>query len=291
MRILNGTKLAEQTKSELKAIIKKESEILDKTVLAIIIIGNDPASKKYVELKLSDCKEVGIKTRVLSLPENISTQTLIQNIKNLNDDQNITALIVQFPLPKHIFIFDILEFINPLKDADGLSLQNLGANLANINGEPLSILPCTPQAILDIAEKYKISFSEKQTLIIGRGLTVGRHLGPILSNKKYNSTCIMAHSKTKNLNTLIKSSDIVISAAGSAGIVNKDNIKKDSILFDVGISYKNGKLFGDINPNVKEKASALCPNPGGTGPMTRANLLKNVVNLAILKSHFFQKMT
>ncbi|MDR3116683.1 MAG: hypothetical protein LBT91_02460 [Bifidobacteriaceae bacterium] len=286
MKILNGVKLAEKTLSNLKLVIDKNKETLGELKLAIIIAGNDLASQKYVKLKLSDCQKVGIKTSVLTLPADISTTTLIQNIKNINNEPDVSALIVQFPLPKDIPVFDILQFLDPLKDADGLSLQNLGANLANINGEPLSILPCTPQAILDIAQEYKISFAEKQTLIIGRGLTVGRHLPSILSNKKYNSTCITAHSKTKNLNKLIKSSDIVISAAGSAGIVNKDNIKKDSILFDVGISYKNGKLLGDINPNVKEKASALCPNPGGTGPMTRANLLKNVVNLAILKSHF-----
>jgi methylenetetrahydrofolate dehydrogenase (NADP+)/methenyltetrahydrofolate cyclohydrolase len=297
MKILDGTYLAKKVKNDIKATINQltNSKTLDnpkfksssnKITLGIIIVGDNPASQRYVKLKQKDCTEVGINTKVLTLPSNTTYQTLIYNLANFNADKDISAYIIQLPLPRNIKPFDILGHINPLKDADSLSLINLGSLLANIEGDNLSTMPCTPQAVLDIAEHYKISFENKKTLIIGRGLTVGRYLPTILSNKKYNSTVTQAHSKTENLDKLIKTSDIIISAAGKPSIINADNIKSGAILFDIGITYKHNKIHGDVDKNVANKAAALAPNPGGVGPMTRANLLKNTVALKILSDNF-----
>jgi len=271
--IMDGKALAQRIKVDIAAAIGK----LDKPVgLGTILVGDDPGSVAYVEGKHRDCAEVGIKSIKVNLPATSNTSEVIAAVNALNADPSCTGFIVQLPLPIGVDTQKVLSAINPAKDADGLTPNNLGNLVLGFN----SVVACTPKAIVALLAEYKINLSGVKVLVIGRGMTVGRPLSILLSQKPINATVTLAHSASKNLTELIKESDVVIAAMGSAQFIKAEMVKKGSVLVDVGITRDGNQLVGDFDPKVIEVASAFAPMPGGVGPMTRVMLLKNVIELA-----------
>ena len=271
--IMDGKALAQRIKGDIAAAIGK----LDRPVgLGTILVGDDPGSVAYVEGKHRDCAEVGIKSIKVNLPATSNTSEVIAAVNALNADPSCTGFIVQLPLPIGVDTQKVLSAINPAKDADGLTPNNLGNLVLGFN----SVVACTPKAIVALLAEYKINLSGVKVLVIGRGMTVGRPLSILLSQKPINATVTLAHSASKNLTELIKESDVVIAAMGSAQFIKAKMVKKGSVLVDVGITRDGNQLVGDFDPKVIEVASAFAPMPGGVGPMTRVMLLKNVIELA-----------
>ena len=271
--IMDGKALAQRIKVDIAAAIGK----LDTPVgLGTILVGDDPGSVAYVEGKHRDCAEVGIKSIKVNLPATSNTSEVIAAVNALNTDPSCTGFIVQLPLPVGVDTQKVLSAINPAKDADGLTPNNLGNLVLGFN----SVVACTPKAIVALLAEYKINLSGVKVLVIGRGMTVGRPLSILLSQKPINATVTLAHSASKNLTELIKESDVVIAAMGSAQFIKAEMVKKGSVLVDVGITREGNQLLGDFDPKVIEVASAFAPMPGGVGPMTRVMLLKNVIELA-----------
>ena len=271
--IMDGKALAQRIKVDIAAAIGK----LDRPVgLGTILVGDDPGSVAYVEGKHRDCAEVGIKSIKVNLPATSNTSEVIAAVNALNTDPSCTGFIVQLPLPVGVDTQKVLSAINPAKDADGLTPNNLGNLVLGFN----SVVACTPKAIVALLAEYKINLSGVKVLVIGRGMTVGRPLSILLSQKPINATVTLAHSASKNLTELIKESDVVIAAMGSAQFIKAEMVKKGSVLVDVGITRDGDQLVGDFDPKVIEVASAYAPMPGGVGPMTRVMLLKNVIELA-----------
>ena len=271
--IMDGKALAQRIKVDIAAAIGK----LDKPVgLGTILVGDDPGSVAYVEGKHRDCAEVGIKSIKVNLPATSNTSEVIAAVNALNTDPSCTGFIVQLPLPVGVDTQKVLSAINPAKDADGLTPNNLGNLVLGFN----SVVACTPKAIVALLAEYKINLSGVKVLVIGRGMTVGRPLSILLSQKQINATVTLAHSASRNLTELIKESDVVIAAMGSAQFIKAKMVKKGSVLVDVGITRDGNQLVGDFDPKVIEVASAFAPMPGGVGPMTRVMLLKNVIELA-----------
>jgi methylenetetrahydrofolate dehydrogenase (NADP+)/methenyltetrahydrofolate cyclohydrolase len=270
---MDGKALAQRIKVDIAAAIGK----LDKPIgLGTILVGDDPGSVAYVEGKHRDCAEVGIKSIKVNLPATSNTSEVIAAVNALNTDPSCTGFIVQLPLPVGVDTQKVLSAINPAKDADGLTPNNLGNLVLGFN----SVVACTPKAIVALLAEYKINLSGVKVLVIGRGMTVGRPLSILLSQKPINATVTLAHSASKNLTELIKESDVVIAAMGSAQFIKAEMVKKGSVLVDVGITRDGNQLVGDFDPKVIEVASAFAPMPGGVGPMTRVMLLKNVIELA-----------
>jgi len=270
---LDGKVIAERIRKEIAGKVAKLSTPIG---LGTILIGSDPGSVAYVDGKHKDCAQVGIKSIKVNLPDSVSTADVVAAVNKLNQDPNCTGFIVQLPLPSGIDVQKVLSAIDPKKDADGLTPTNLG-NLALSFNE---IIPCTPKAIVALLSEYKIKLSGAKVLIIGRGLTVGRPLSILLSQKAINATITLAHSATSNLSALIKESDVVIAAIGSAHFLKPEMVKPGAVIVDVGITRVNNQLVGDVDPTVAQIASAMAPMPGGVGPLTRAMLLQNVFELA-----------
>ena len=244
--------------------------------LGTILVGDDAGSHAYVNGKHKDCAEVGISSIRIDLPK-IATQTDVMNaITQLNNDANCTGFIVQLPLPKGLDGNLALEAMNPDKDADGLHPNNLGKLVLGQSGP----LPCTPRGIIELLRAYKVEINGANIVIIGRGVTVGRPLGLLLTRKTENATVTLCHTGTKDLTSHLINADIVIAAAGVPHLVKANMIKKGAALVDVGITRTENGLVGDIDPQVKDVAGFFSPMPGGTGPMTRAMLLTNVVERA-----------
>ena len=244
--------------------------------LGTILVGDDAGSHAYVNGKHKDCAEVGISSIRIDLPKT-ATQTDVMNaITQLNNDSNCTGFIVQLPLPKGLDGNLALEAMNPDKDADGLHPNNLGKLVLGQDGP----LPCTPRGIIELLRAYKVEINGANIVIIGRGVTVGRPLGLLLTRKTENATVTLCHTGTKDLTSHLISADIVIAAAGVPHLVKANMIKKGAALVDVGITRTENGLVGDIDPQVKDVAGFFSPMPGGTGPMTRAMLLTNVVERA-----------
>ena len=244
--------------------------------LGTILVGDDAGSHAYVNGKHKDCAEVGISSIRIDLPKT-ATQTDVMNaITQLNNDPNCTGFIVQLPLPKGLDGNLALEAMDPDKDADGLHPNNLGKLVLGQNGP----LPCTPRGIIELLRAYKIELNGANIVIIGRGVTVGRPLGLLLTRKTENATVKLCHTGTKDLTSHLINADIVIAAAGVPHLVKASMIKKGAALVDVGITRTENGLVGDIDPQVKDVAGFFSPMPGGTGPMTRAMLLTNVVERA-----------
>lgn len=272
-KIMDGKALAQRIKVDIATTIGK----LDKSVgLGTILVGDDPGSVAYVEGKHRDCAEVGIKSIKVNLPATSDTSEVIAAVNALNTDPSCTGFIVQLPLPVGVDTQKVLSAINPAKDADGLTPHNLGNLVLGFN----SVVACTPKAIVALLTEYKINLSGVKVLVIGRGMTVGRPLSILLSQKQINATVILAHSASKNLTELIKEADVVISAMGRAQFIKAEMVKKGAVLVDVGITRDGNQLVGDFDPKVAEVASVFAPMPGGVGPMTRVMLLKNVIELA-----------
>ena len=271
--IMDGKKLAKQTKADIAVRVKQSNKRLG---LGTILVGTDPGSVAYVEGKHSDCAEVGINSIRVNLPVGASEQEIIKAVTDLNNNPECTGFIVQLPLPKSVDTEKILLAIDPKKDADGLNPVNLGNLVLSVN----KIIPCTPRAILALLNEYKIKLSGSKVLIIGRGTTVGRPLSILLSQKPIDATITLAHSATTNLTELIKEADVVIAAIGIAHFIKPNMVKPGATVVDVGITRVDNKLLGDVDPAVSQVAAFFTPTPGGVGPMTRAMLLSNLLELA-----------
>ncbi len=271
--IMDGKALAEKVKSNLLSNLSKSNK---QPGLGTILVGDDPGSLAYVEGKHRDCAQIGIKSIKVNLPATANTGEIIKAVKDLNQNTECTGFIVQLPLPSGVNSEEVLSAMDPNKDADGLHPVNLGKLVLGAK----SLVPCTPKAILALLNEYKIKLSGSKVLIIGRGATVGRPLSILLSQKPINATVTLAHSATTNLLELIKEADIVIAALGSAHFIKPEMVKPGAVLIDVGITRGVTGLLGDIDPTVIKVASYFAPMPGGVGPMTRAMLLSNVIELA-----------
>ena len=271
--IMDGKALAEKVKSNLLSNLSKSNK---QPGLGTILVGDDPGSLAYVEGKHRDCAQIGIKSIKVNLPATANTGEIIKAVKDLNQNTECTGFIVQLPLPSGVSSEEVLLAMDPDKDADGLHPVNLGKLVLGAK----SLVPCTPKAILALLNEYKIKLSGAKVLIIGRGATVGRPLSILLSQKPINATVTLAHSATTNLLELIKEADIVIAALGSAHFIKPEMVKPGAVLIDVGITRGVTGLLGDIDPAVIKVASYFSPIPGGVGPMTRAMLLSNVIELA-----------
>lgn len=271
--ILDGKATAQTIKNNLA---RRVSALKAKGInpgLGTILVGDDAGSHAYVNGKHKDCAEVGISSIRIDLPKT-ATQTDVMNaISQLNNDANCTGFIVQLPLPKGLDGNLALEAMDPDKDADGLHPNNLGKLVLGQDGP----LPCTPRGIIELLRAYQIELNGANIVIVGRGVTVGRPLGLLLTRKTENATVTLCHTGTKDLTSHLINADIVIAAAGVPNLVKANMIKKGAALVDVGITRTENGLVGDIDPQVKEVAGFFSPMPGGTGPMTRAMLLTNVV--------------
>ena len=280
MIVLNGKDLAKKIQNK----IKEDVELLKKASitpgLAVIMIGDDPASQVYVKKKAEACKEVGIYSVVHEMPENIKEETIINTIKLMNENENINGILVQLPLPPHINQTKILETIDPKKDVDGFHPYNMGRLCLDLD----SFVPCTPLGVMKIFEEYGIDVKGKDVCIVGASNIVGKPMAALLLNEF--ATVDICHIYTKDLKEHTKRADIVIVAVGKAGLITKDMVKDEAIVIDIGINrLKNGKLVGDVDyENVSPKCSHITPVPGGVGPMTIAMLLSNTIKATKLSS-------
>jgi methylenetetrahydrofolate dehydrogenase (NADP+)/methenyltetrahydrofolate cyclohydrolase len=253
--------------------------------LGTLLVGDDPGSHSYVGGKHRDCAEIGIHSIRIDLPQTASSADVRAAIRDLNSAKDVTGYIVQLPLPFGIDTNEMLELIDPDKDADGLHPVNLGRLVLGVSGELTSPLPCTPAGIVELLSRYDVPMKGAEVAIIGRGVTVGRPLGLLMTRKGIDSTVTLLHSASRNLEAAVKRADIVIGALGVSHFVQPEWIKPGAAVLDVGITRVEGAegkatLVGDIDPRVAEIAGWLSPNPGGVGPMTRAMLVKNVVDAA-----------
>lgn len=275
--ILDGKKLSEKIKNNLKTEIQ---ELSTKPKLAVILVGEDPASQIYVRNKQKIAEAIGIESLAIELPNDTSEENLIEHIHILNEDKNINAILVQLPLPNHINSNKIIETIEPTKDVDGLHPINCGKL---VNGQKPYAIPCTPKGIIKLLKEYNIELQGLNTVVIGRSNLVGKPIAQLLL--KENATVIMAHSKTKNLKDLTKNADLIVSAIGVPNFLTADMVKDGVIIVDVGINRLDGKLIGDVDfENVKNKSSYITPVPGGIGLMTTATLMENTFELYKLQN-------
>ncbi|MBA3817037.1 MAG: bifunctional methylenetetrahydrofolate dehydrogenase/methenyltetrahydrofolate cyclohydrolase FolD [Parachlamydiaceae bacterium] len=280
--LIDGKAIAAQIQEELK--LKISHIKARKPCLAVIIVGNNPASKIYVDRKTKACAEVGILSIRQELPASTSEQTLIQSIKQLNNNADVDGILIQLPLPAHINPLKITQIIDPAKDVDGLHPSNIGKLMS---GDQSAFIPCTPLGVKELLERSEIDVASKHVLVIGRSNLVGKPMAAILMQSAAggNATVTIAHSRTNNLKELSLMADILIVAIGQAKKITADMVKKGSIIIDVGINKiedptrKSGyQLVGDVDfENVKEKCSLITPVPGGVGPMTIAMLLSNTL--------------
>jgi methylenetetrahydrofolate dehydrogenase (NADP+)/methenyltetrahydrofolate cyclohydrolase len=273
-QILDGKALASSIKGELAARVMALKAKGITPGLGTVLVGNDPGSLSYVAGKHRDCHEVGINSIRIDLPESATEKDVMAAIADLNSSKECTGYIVQLPLPKGINTQRVLEAIDPEKDADGLHPLNLGRLVSGYEAP----LPCTPRAIVALLDHYKISTQGAEVTVIGRGLTVGRPLGLLLSRKQENATVTLTHTGTKDLAMHTKNANIVVAAIGQSHFLKAEMIKEGAVVIDVGISRTAEGLDGDVCPGVFGKASYVSPMPGGVGPMTRAMLLTNVVD-------------
>ena len=272
--ILDGKALAASIKADLAT---RTAALKAKSItpgLGTVLVGDDPGSHSYVAGKHRDCVDVGIQSIRVDLPASASQRDVLAAIKDLNNAPECTGYIVQLPLPRGIDTQVILEAIDPAKDVDGLHPMNLGRLVAGYDAP----LPCTPRGIVALLNHYSIPLQGAEVVVIGRGLTVGRPLGLLLSRKQENATVTLTHTGTKDLASHTRRADIVIAAIGQAHFLTAEMIKPGATVLDVGISRTDAGLLGDVHPDVMNVASHVAPMPGGVGPMTRAMLLTNVVD-------------
>ncbi|MGL4308218.1 MAG: bifunctional methylenetetrahydrofolate dehydrogenase/methenyltetrahydrofolate cyclohydrolase FolD [Cetobacterium sp.] len=275
MQILDGKHISQKIKNLIKDEVENIKEKIGKIPgLAVIQVGDNAASKVYVNSKVKQCLEIGIESKKYHLEENITEDILLELIDVLNKDETIDGILVQLPLPKHIDEKKIMEKISINKDVDGFKAENVGKVLL---GDKTALVSCTPLGILTLLKEYKIELEGKDVVIIGRSNIVGKPMAALLINE--GSTVTICHSKTKNLVEKTKMADILIVAVGKENLINKEMIKDGAIIVDVGINRtKEGKLTGDVDfENVKDNVSYITPVPGGVGPMTIATLLNNTL--------------
>jgi methylenetetrahydrofolate dehydrogenase (NADP+)/methenyltetrahydrofolate cyclohydrolase len=273
---LDGKATAAAVKADLRARV---DVLRDRGVtpgLGTVLVGDDPGSHAYVGGKHRDCAEVGIASIRVDLPADTTQEQLESEIRRLNEDPAVTGYIVQLPLPKHLDANRVLGLMDPAKDADGLHPTNLGRLVL---GEPAP-LPCTPRGIVELLRRYDVAIDGAEVVVVGRGVTVGRPLGLLLTRKSENATVTLCHTGTRDLATHLRSADIIVAAAGVPHLVTADLVRPGAAVLDVGITRTDAGLVGDVHPDVREVAGFVAPMPGGVGPMTRAMLITNVVEAA-----------
>ena len=275
-RILDGKKAAAAIKAELTERVAKLREQGVVPGLGTILVGDDPGSRWYVNGKHKDCAEVGISSIRIDLPATATQAEVEAAVAQLNDDPACTGYIVQLPLPKHVDENHILGLIDPAKDADGLHPTNLGWLVLGKEAP----LPCTPYGIVELLRRNDVQIAGAEVVVVGRGVTVGRPLGLLLTRRTENATVTLCHTGTRDLAAHVRNADIVVAAAGVPGIISGDMVKPGAAVLDVGVSRVDGKLAGDVAQDVYDVAGWVSPNPGGVGPMTRAMLLSNIVTAA-----------
>lgn len=285
-QLLDGRATAATIKAELKervAALRARGVVPG---LGTVLVGDDPASRQYVAGKHRDCAEVGIESIRRDLPAATTQAELEIVLDDLNADTSVNGYIVQLPLPDHIDTDAILERIDPDKDADGLHPTNLGRLLLNVSRPIDTPLPCTPLGIIELVERHGLSWQGRNVVVVGRGVTVGRALGPLLTRREYNATVTLTHTGTTDLSEHLRRADVIVAAAGVAGVVTARDVAPGAVVLDVGVSriVETGtganRIAGDVAAGVAAVAGWLSPNPGGVGPMTRAMLLGNVVGIA-----------
>lgn len=286
--LLDGAARARQLKEQMRQQVERLHQQGIKPGLGTILVGSDPGSVSYVAGKHRDCAEVGIESIRVELSDTVSTAQVLAEIEKLNENPACTGYIVQLPLPRQVDVNQVLEAIDPDKDADGLHPMNLGRLVLRVKEPVTSPLPCTPRACIDLLQQYQVPLNGAQVCVVGRGTTVGRSLPLMLTRKDINATVTCCHTGTQNLAAHTRQADVIVACAGSAGIIRPEMVKEGAAVLDVGVSRgavnpETGKarLEGDVAEGVDKVAGWLSPNPGGIGPMTRANLLLNVVETAI----------
>lgn len=285
-RLLDGRATAGTLRSELRERVQALAARGVVPGLGTVLVGEDPGSQAYVAGKHRDCAEVGIASIRLDLPASATQAEVEDAVRQLNADPACTGFIVQLPLPSGLDSGPVLELMSPAKDADGLHPTNLGRLVLNVSAPMTSPLPCTPRGIVELLQRYEVRLAGAQVCVIGRGVTVGRPLGLLLTRRNINATVTLCHTGTKNLAEHTRRADVVVAAAGVPGIVGADMVKPGAAVLDVGITRIEDeasgrtRLAGDVAPEVYEVAGWVAPMPGGVGPMTRAMLLANVVEAA-----------
>ena len=283
---LDGTAVAARIKSDLSRRVEALKSKGVEPGLGTLLVGQNPGSVKYVAGKHADCQEVGIRSIKRELPENASAEDIAAVVRELNDDPACTGFIVQMPLPNGIDENAIIGLIDPAKDADGMHPYNLGELVLHVRGDLDTPLPCTPRGIVELLRAYDIDLNGKEVCVLGRGITVGRTIGLLLARRDVNATVTLCHTGTRDVRAHMLRADVIVAAMGSAGFVRPQDVKEGAVLVDVGVSrvYDNEagryRIKGDIDKACRDKAAAYTPNPGGVGPMTRAMLLANVVDMA-----------
>ena len=285
-KVLDGAACARQIKDELRARVEVLRARGVVPGLGTILVGEDPGSVAYVAGKHRDCAEVGIESIRVDLPAHATEDHILEAVAGLNSDPACTGFIVQLPLPRGVDTNRVLEAVDPDKDADGLHPTNLG-RLVLRGSEPIhSPLPCTPRAVIELVQRNGIDLNGADVCVVGRGVTVGRSIGLLLTRKDINATVTICHTGTRDLAAHTRAADVVVAATGYAGLITADMVRPGAVVLDVGVSRvvdpESGKarLMGDVADGVDRVAGWLSPNPGGVGPMTRALLLMNVVEAA-----------
>lgn len=285
-KTLDGKATAAAIKNELKARVAVLAERGITPGLGTLLVGEDPGSVSYVAGKHRDCAEVGIASIREDLPADASQEDIEAAVQRLNEDPACTGFIVQLPLPRGIDTNRVLELVDPDKDADGLHPTNLGRLVLRVNEEIDSPLPCTPRGIIELLTRHGVDLAGADVTVIGRGTTVGRSIGLLLTRRAVNATVTLTHTGTTDLAEHTRNADVIVAAAGVPGILTADLVKPGAVVVDVGVSRvsdpETGKsrIAGDVDAGVAEVAAWVSPNPGGVGPMTRAMLLANVVESA-----------
>lgn len=284
--ILSGKVIAAEVKAELKERVESLHAHGIRPCLGTLQVGQDPASVAYVNGKHRDCDELGIESVRVDLPDDASADDVRAAIRDLNEASQVTGFIIQLPLPDGHDEQAMLELMDPAKDADGLHPFNLGKLVLGVSGELETPLPATPHGVVQMAQRSGIELAGKRVVVVGRGLTVGRPLGLLLTRRGIDATAVLAHSRTPDIASVVREADVVVAATGRPSLITPDMVKPGAAVFDVGITRGpvgptgKSKLVGDVHPDVAEVAGYLSPVPGGVGLMTRAMLLHNVVSAA-----------
>ncbi|WP_448630149.1 bifunctional methylenetetrahydrofolate dehydrogenase/methenyltetrahydrofolate cyclohydrolase [Cellulomonas soli] len=285
-QVLDGTATAAAIKSELTDRVAALAARGVRPGLGTLLVGDDPGSQWYVAGKHKDCAEVGIASIRVDLPADATQEQIETAVRELNDDPACTGFIVQLPLPKGIDTHRVLELIDPAKDADGLHPTNLGRLVLRVN-EPIDTpLPCTPRGIVELLVRHGVDLHGADVVVVGRGVTVGRSIGLLLTRREVNATVTLTHTGTDDLAEHTRNADVIVAAAGVPSVITADIVKPGAVVIDVGVSRTvdaetgRSRVVGDVDPGVRDIASWVSPNPGGVGPMTRAMLLQNVVEMA-----------